>query len=170
MNPFGSKTGFFRKTVGNVTVPTWRMKVLVWVLPTLFVAAGLLWIGSNFVWMLGAVETEGTVTKVYTWEAENAVEAGSTLYGPVFAYTWTDGSETEGALGMSSPEYNFEIGSRHSIMYNPTTKGNVRFAGFSFNYFGGVLILAIGLVFSLASLALWIWVKALARKRDQKEA
>lgn len=170
MNLLGSKTGFFRKTVGNVTVPTWRMKVLVWVLPVLFIAAGLLWLASSYIWMMGASKTEGTVTKVYTWEAENAVEAGSTLYGPVFSYTWTDGTETEAALGMSSPEFNFEIGSKHQIMYDPAAKGNVRFPGFAFNYLGGSIILAIGAMFSLISLVLWVWVKSLARKRDQKEA
>jgi len=163
-----SKTSFFRKTVGGITVPTWRTKVLVWVMPVLFLAAGLLWLAASFFWILSAEETIGKVTQVYKWEADNAIEAGETLYGPVFSYVWTDGNETTASLGMSSPDFNFEIGSTHTILFDPNQRGNVRFPGFRFNYLGATVILAIGTMFTLVSLVLWAWVKAIARKRDLK--
>ncbi len=156
---------FFRKTVGDVTVPTWRTKLLVWLLPMLTIGAGLLWAISSFMWLNNAVETTGTVTKVYTWEQEG----GPTLYGPEFSYMWTDGTETIGTLGIASPEFNFEIGSEHTVLYDPAQKGMLRFPDFAFNYFGPVVIIAFGAMFALISLVLWIWVKAIARNRDLKK-
>lgn len=167
----GIASFFFTYTNTGKTVPSLRTGVLVWVAPVLFLAAGLIWLAANFYWVLGAEETTGTVSNVYTWEAENEVEAGQTLYGPVFTYTWSDGTTTEASLGMSSPAYNFEIGSKHSILFDPKTKGNVRFPGFDFNYLAPVVILAIGAMFSLISILLWVWLKAIARKwDDNKEA
>jgi len=162
----GGGTTFFRKTVGNVTVPTWRTKVLVWLLPTLTIAAGLFWAFSSFMWLSNAVETTGTVTKIYQWEEDGA----PTLYGPEFSYTWSDGQQTIGTLGLSSPDFNFEIGSEHTVLYDPAQKGMLRFPDFAFNYLGPLIIIAIGAMFALISLVLWLWVKAIARKRDEKEA
>ncbi len=159
-------TGFFRKTVGNVTVPTWRLKLLVWLLPMLTLGAGLLWAVASFMWLSNAVETTGTVTKVYAWEEDGA----PTLYSPEFSYIWSDGEATIGTLGLSSTDFNFEVGSEHTVLYDPDNKGILRFPGFVFNYFGPMVILAIGAMFALISLVLWVWVKAIARQRDQKEA
>ncbi len=164
----GAKT-FFVKGPSGVTVPSFRTRVVVWLLPVLTIAAGLFWALSSFAWVLNAVETEGVVTEVYQYEVENAAEPGTVLYAPVFSYTWSDGSQTTGALGLSGPDFNFEIGSVHTILYDPSLKGNVRFPGFLFNYFGALIVLAIGAMFGLISLMLWIWVKALARKYDKKE-
>ena len=165
----GGGNTFFVKNLSGKTVPSWRTKLLVWLMPLLFFAAGLIWLVASIIWVSNATESTGTVTQVYKWEGENVVEAGSTLYGPVFSYTWTDGTETTGALGMSSPDFNFEIGSKHAILFDPAIKSNVRFPGFAFNYFGATVILAIGAMFALVSLVLWVAVKNIARKRDQKE-
>ena len=160
---------FFRKTVGDVTVPTWRTKVLVWMMPILFLGAGLGWLVSSFMWVSNAQETIGTVTQVYEQGTNTATDGNDVYFNPEFSYTWTDGSQTIGALGLSSPEFNFEIGSEHTILFDPSQKGNVRFPGFSFNYFGAIVILAISAMFALISLVLWISVKNIARKRDHKK-
>ena len=166
----GVASFFFTYNNAGKIKPSLRTAILVWVAPVLFVAAGLFWLGASYYWVVGAEKTTGTVSHVYEWDAENVVEAGSKLYGPVFTYTWSDGLETDAALNMSSPEYNFEIGSTHTILFDPSVKGNVRFPGFQFNYFGAVIILAIGLMFSLISIVLWVWLKSIARKWDEKEA
>ncbi len=156
---------FFRKTVGDITVPTWRTKLLVWLLPMLTIGAGLLWAVSSFIWLSSAVETTGTVTKLYEWQESE----GPIYYSPQFSYIWSDGQETTGSLGLSSPDFNFEIGSEHTVLYDPAQKGMLRFPDFAFNYFGPVIIVAIGAMFALISLVLWVWVKAIARKRDLKK-
>ncbi len=161
---------FFRKTVGNITVPTWKTKLLVWMMPAMFLAVALMFLLSSFMWVLNATETTGTVTDVYEWAADETVENGLVLYGPEFEYVWTDGSLTKGALGLSSPDYNFEIGSQHRILFDPEVKGNVRFSGFMFNYLLGTIILSVAAMFGLISLVLWFWIKSIARKRDEKEA
>jgi len=150
-------------------VPAFRTRILVWVAPVLFLAAGLMWFAVSFMWVFGSIETTGIVNNVYEWEAENAIEAGETLYSSVFSYTWTDGLETSASLFMSGTEFNFEIGSEHTILYNPNVKENVRFPGFEFNYLAPSVIFAIGIMFSLISLVLWIWLKSIARKLDEKE-
>jgi len=160
---------FFTYNKRGKTVPSVRTVVLVWIAPFLFVAAGLFWLATSFYWVIGAEETTGVVSNMYTWEAENVVENGQTLYGPVFTYIWSDGSETDASLGMSSPTFNFEIGSKHSILFDPKIKGNIRFPGFEYNYLGPVIIVAIGAMFSLISLVLWIWLKSITRKRDDNE-
>ena len=160
---------FFRKTVGNNTVPTWGTKGLVWVMPVLFITAGLFWLATSYSWVSGATETLGTVTKVSSQGIEAASDGQETHFSPEFSYVWTDGSEAIGTLGVSSPAFNFEPGSTYTILFNPSVKGNVRFPGFAFNYLGASVILAIGAMFTLISLVLWLWVKAIARNRDQKE-
>jgi len=156
---------FFRRTVGNVTVPTFNMKMLVWMMPMIFIGTGLMWFISGYLWVSSAAEAIGTVTKISTF----VTESGQTLFNPEFSYTWTDGSQTVGALGLASPDFNLEIGSQHNILYDPTVKATVRFPGVVFNYFGAIVILVLGAMFTLISLALWLWVKAIARKRDLKK-
>jgi len=159
----------FRKTVGDVTVPTWRAKLLVWMMPILFLGLGLGWLVSSYMWVSNAKETIGTVTQVYEQGTNTATDGTDVFFNPEFSYAWTDGSQTIGVLGLSSPEFNFEIGSEHAILFDPSQKGNVRFPGFAFNYFGAIVILAISAMFALISLVLWIWVKNIARKRDLKK-
>jgi len=168
-NPTGMAGLFYARTKAGKTVPARHTLVLVWIAPFLFAAAGLLWLATSFYWVLGAEETTGTVRNINTWEGEIAGDPGQTLYAPVFGYIWSDGSETEASIARLSPDYNFEIGSTHRILFDPKVKGAVRFPGFRFNYLGPVIILAIGAMFSLVSLVLWIWLKAMARARDKKE-
>lgn len=160
---------FFHKTIAGITVPTWPAKLLVWGMPALFMGAGLGWLVSSYYWVANAQETTGTVVSVGTQTVDTANKGTETYYIPKLSYTWADGSQTTGTLGLSSPKFNFDIGSEHSILFDPSKKGNVRFPGFAFNYFGAVAILAIGAMFSLISLVLWFWIKAIARKRDLKK-
>jgi len=156
---------FFRRTVGNTTVPTWPLKILVWMMPVIFIGIGFGWFISGYLWVSNAAEAIGTVTKIST----HSTEGGQALYIPEFSYIWTDGSHALGTLGLASPDFNLEIGSQHNILFDPTLKGTLRFPGIAFNYFGAIVILIIGAMFTLISLVLWLWVKAIARKRDLKK-
>ena len=157
---------FFRKTVGNTTVPTINLKVLVWMMPVIFLGIGLSWLVSGMFWVSNATQAEGRVERVETF----ITESGQTLYIPEFSYTLADGSAALSPLALAAPEFNFEIGSTHTILYDQTQGGPVRFTGTAFNHFGAIALLLIGSIFAIISLVLWLWVKAIARKRDQKEA
>lgn len=159
---------FFCKTVGDASVPTWRAKVLIWTMPIFFIGAGMVWLFTSYLWVANAKETIGTVTKINSQITETA-DGAQTLYNPVFYYKWSDGTEISAPLGLASPEFNFEIGSEHTILFDPSQKDNVRFPGFAFNYFGAIVILTIGAMFTLISLVLWVWIKAIGRKRDLKK-
>jgi len=131
---------------------SWRVWVLIWVAPVLFVMAGaglLVWEGYRH---LASVPTEAEVVRVYEWEGEGLFTTGTTLYGPVFRYVWGDGQTTEATSGMSDPAWNFEIGSRHQIRYFPGAKANVVFPG-RHNWLPGAIVAGIGVVLSLP--ALW---------------
>ncbi len=51
-------------------------------------------------------------------------------YSPVFRYEFTDGSLTEASTGQSSPNWNFEVGSIHEILYRPDRKADVKLDSF----------------------------------------
>ena len=108
------------------------------------------------------VETTGTVVKIYEWESENALDGG-TVYGPVFRYTWTDGSETDAATGTSSPDQNFPIGTEMTVRYDPNTKGNVTIAGPSEWYVARVIAI-IGAFTFLPSLIVFLLVRRWQRR------
>ncbi|MCF6272835.1 MAG: DUF3592 domain-containing protein [Rhodobacteraceae bacterium] len=159
---------FFYKTAGGTTAPTWRAKMLIWTMPIVFLGAGLVWLFTSYLWVANATETIGTVTKINPQITETA-DGPQTLFNPEFSFTWTDGTQTNAPLGLASPEFDFEIGTELTILFDPSQKDNVRFTGFVFNYFGAIIILTIGAMFALISLVLWFWIKAIAHKRDLKK-
>lgn len=106
---------------------SWRMWVLVWLVPVVFLGACGFLVAETLYLRSVTVETEGEVTHVYKWEndAPQIFYPGEFIYSPRFTYTWTDGTETEATPGRSHTEWNFEIGSRHLIRYDPDEKGDV---------------------------------------------
>ena len=106
---------------------SWRLWVLVWVLPVVFALATIWLVLEVFIVRASTVQTTGTVTHVYKWEndAPRFIFPGDYVYSPRYRYTWTDGTETEATAGRSHTEWNFEIGSRHQIRYDPDVKGDV---------------------------------------------
>lgn len=157
---------FFRKSASGQTVPTWGTKLLIWIMPVLFLGAGMGWLASSHSWVANARAAEAVVTAVATMDT-----AGNdpVYYIPEFEFALEDGSKATAKLGLASPDFNFEIGSKHEILYDPVAGGPVRFPGFAFNYFGATLVLAMSAMFALVSLVLWLWVKAIAQKLDQEK-
>ena len=75
------------------------------------------------------VETTGTVVRVYEWDSENPLDEGPKVYGPVFRYTWTDGTQTEATAGVSSSLWNFPVGTEIAIRYDPDSKDDIIVVG-----------------------------------------
>jgi hypothetical protein len=110
---------------------SWRVWVLVWVTPVVFgLAAG--WLALETLWTQSTMAvTEAEVVHVYAWDSTNPLDEGPKVYSPRYRYIWSDGTPTEATAGVSSSLWNFEIGSRHPIRYNPDRKDDVVLIGAS---------------------------------------
>jgi len=132
---------------------SWRVWLLIWLAPVLFAAAGALMLLVEGYRHLATRPAEATVVRVYAWDGDTIFDRGSTNYGPVFRYRWSDGEYTEATSGMSHPDWNFEIGSVKPIRYFPGRKANVVFPGLH-NFLPGIVVALIGAVLALP--ALWL--------------
>ena len=109
---------------------SWRLWVLVWVVPACFAAATLWLVLEVFLIRAATQVTTGEVVKVYEWDSDHPFASeGDKDYSPLYRYTWTDGTETEATAGRSHTEWNFEIGSKHQIRYYPDRKDDVVLVG-----------------------------------------
>ncbi len=158
--PLTSQRFLLRTLADGRRQVSWRVWVLIWVAPVLFVGAAVL-LSLEAAYKLSAtVPGEGEVVRVYAWPGETWFDRGKTNYSPVFRYQWTDGTMTEASSGVSHPDWNFAIGERHAIRYFPGAKRDVVLPG-PHNWFVARVIAIIGgaLVFpaALASLAVWRW-------------
>ncbi|MDJ0628851.1 MAG: hypothetical protein QNJ44_11375 [Rhodobacter sp.] len=147
-----SQPFFWRTLPDGRREVSWRVWVLIWVAPVLFLIAGAGMLLIEGYRHLASTPATGEVVRVYAWEGETVFDRGTTNYGPVFRYLWSDGQPTEATSGMSHPEWNFDIGSTHDIRYFPGRKANVVFPG-PHNWYAGLIVGAIGLVLSVP--ALW---------------
>ncbi|MCU4652147.1 DUF3592 domain-containing protein [Roseibacterium sp. SDUM158016] len=106
----------------------WRVWLLLWVFPALFAVATLLLGGVALVQTLGWERGEAYVRQVYAWEGETPFDRGVVQYSPVLCYVWTDGAETCATPGQRHRDWNFEVGSRHAVLYDPSERGQLRLA------------------------------------------
>lgn len=146
-----SRPFLFEETGSGRRIVSWRVWLLIWLVPGMFAlaAAGLAgWTGLRY---LSTVPGEGEVVRVYSWPGETIFERGVTNYGPVFRYEFAPDEETEASTGMSSPAWNFEIGSRHAIRFDPRVKGNVMLAGWHNWFLAGM----VALVAAMTALPAW---------------
>lgn len=109
---------------------SWRLWVLIFVLPVLFLlAAAALW-AEAFAYTQRAERIEAEVVHVYEWEGWTPWTGPTTNFGPVFAYEHEPGLKFEGTVGQSSPNWNFPIGSRHTLLSDPAVRGAIRLNNF----------------------------------------
>ncbi|MDU8926828.1 hypothetical protein RXV86_05490 [Alisedimentitalea sp. MJ-SS2] len=113
---------------GNRVV-SWRVWLLIWIVPGLFVLAALGLLAEAGYRQLSTVPGTGEVVRVYEWEGETPFDKGRMNYGPVFRYEFQPGEMTEASTGKSHPGWNFEIGTRMPIRYTPNRKVNVMLPG-----------------------------------------
>jgi hypothetical protein len=121
----------------------WRVWVLLWLSPALFALATLFLTVEAVVKTRFYAQTEAEVVRVYSWEDETGVS-------PLFRYTWIDGKPTEATPGVRHEDWDFPVGSVHTILYNPWRKTNVVLPG-AHNWFVARVIAAITIVTALVS-------------------
>jgi hypothetical protein len=109
---------------------SWRMWFLIFLLPIAFFTASALLVCSALFFVVNAERTTGKVVRIYEWEDKTPWSESKTTYSPVFRYELSDGSFTEASTGQSSPNWNFEVGSYHKILYLRGRKGEVKLDNF----------------------------------------
>ncbi len=107
-----------------------RMWFLIFLLPVGFLCASIFLTFSSLVFYARAEPARGEVARVYEWEGWTPWTGETKIYSPVFRYQFSDGSQTEASTGQSSPNWNFEIGSTHEILYLPNHKDDVKLNNF----------------------------------------
>lgn len=147
-----SQPFLLQETEAGERIVSWRVWLLIWVVPVLFAVAAMVLAGEAAWRQLSTVPGEGEVVRVYAWEGETMFDRGTTNYGPVFRYEFAPGESAEATSGMSHPDWNFEIGTRMPIRYNPRTKTDVVLPG-AHNWAVAGVIALIALVTALP--ALW---------------
>ena len=130
-----------------------RLWVLVWVTPVVF-ALALLWlIVEAYVKTRLYSPAEAEVVRVYSWEDTKGV-------APLMRYTWVDGKETEATPGLRHENWDFPVGSRQDIRFNPWWKTNVVLPGLH-NWFVAKIIalftIATSLISGYVTIRLWRW-------------
>ncbi|MDQ2088464.1 DUF3592 domain-containing protein [Marimonas arenosa] len=147
-----SQPFLWTETAAGERIVSWRAWVLLWVVPALFAVAALILLAAASYRQLSTVPGEGEVVRVYAWDGETIFDRGSINYSPVFRYEFAPGDVTEATSGMSHPGWNFEIGSRHAIRYNPRRKTDVVLPG-AHNWAPAAVIAALALLTGLP--AIW---------------
>lgn len=135
---------------------SWRVWVLIFVLPALFMMATAVLGFESLGFVDRAERTTGEVVRVYEWQKWNPWEGTHTSYGPVFRYEFSDDETTEASTGQASSNWGFEIGSRHDILFLPDVKGDVKLDNFETLWALPLTIFGIGLgTFIPALFAAW---------------
>lgn len=98
---------------------SWRMWLLIYLLPALFFVAAGMEASLSRLFLTIAEPARGEVVRVYEWEGWNPWNGSTADYSPVFRYRFSDGEMTDASTGMSSPNWNFPVGSHHDILFNP---------------------------------------------------
>lgn len=115
------------------------------------------------------VRTTGEVVEVRSFVSTAPWNRGTTEYVPVFRYTWIDDQETRASVNLASASYDFEIGSRHEILFDPRRRTDVRIPG-PHNWIIPALFVALTVVTVLAFAALHRRLRrweAAGRKEDE---
>ncbi|MGV6849006.1 MAG: DUF3592 domain-containing protein [Marinibacterium sp.] len=142
---------------------SWRLWLLIWILPAGFALAAIWLVAVAAYGQVATQPATGEVVRVYGWEGGTIFDRGTMNYSPVFRYRWSDGADTEASTGMSRPEWNYAIGSRHDIRYFPARKRDVILPGWH-NWLPALIIFGMAAVLAvpalLAALRLRRWQQA----------
>lgn len=170
--PFiGGKYYFLRTRPDGRRQVGWRMWVLIFVLPAVIFSSALWLAFVEMAFLDRAKATQGEVVRVYDHESWDPWHGEAAFYSPVFRYEFSDGTMTEASLGEASPERNYEVGSHHDILFDPTLKTDVKLNDFWFLWSLPLVISLVGLVALLPSLGgAWLllrWQRGRATATDK---
>ncbi|MFW2541908.1 hypothetical protein ACN2XU_04640 [Primorskyibacter sp. 2E107] len=154
---------YFLHTRGDGTRQiSWRVWVLVWVLPVCMIGGGLIELLLQTYHLSQGVRVTGTVERVYEWDNDIPwiFSDEPKTYSPVFQYSLPDGREAGASSHMSDPSLDFEVGSAHEIIVFPDQDRDVMVPG-PHVHAAGWIVLYLGFALCvpavLASLLFWRW-------------
>lgn len=152
-------------------IVSWRVWLLIFLLPVLFLGAAAFFALESSTVLSQFQRTTGQVVRVYSWPGYNPWDGDTTDYSPVFRYEFRANEMTEASTGQSSPNWNYKIGSKHEILFDPETKGNVRQDNFEQLWALPVTIGGLGVFFLIPALiaAFFVrcWLKAGRQSGEQ---
>ncbi len=137
-----------------------RARILVFVVPVLFTAAALYLLFESLMFQANGVRTVAEVVKVYDHQ--------DGTYSAQVAYTSSAGARQEAGLWVSSPDYNFPLGTELEIMYEESEPYEARLIDFESIWGLPAIIGGIALVCWPPALLLWGWLRR--RWRAEAEA
>ncbi|MEM9199565.1 MAG: DUF3592 domain-containing protein [Pseudomonadota bacterium] len=150
---------FFRTLPDGRREVSWRVWVLIFLLPGGFLGAAALLTMESLQIVSRYQRTTGEVTHVYAWDGWNPVDGATKVYSPRFRYAFRPGEMTEATGGQSSANWNFAIGSRHEILFDPEVKRDVVLPVFERLWALPVIIAAIGTFLLLPALVAAYFVR-----------
>ena len=153
----------------NNPLRRWAAQRLVFLFSVLCIAAAALFLVETIYFQLRAQKTQGEIVRVYKRQGDNFMDRGKTLYAPVFRYIWSDGKPTDASAGQAFAN-RFSIGEKHTILFDPSTKTDVRTTRFDQLWALPVTLVSIGIVTWLLALPIWIWLirPRIARARERR--
>jgi Protein of unknown function (DUF3592) len=144
---------YFTKTLPDGRrLVSWRTWLLIFLLPGLFLSAAWILSMESISIVSNYQRTTGEVVRVYDWEGYNPWDGETTDYSPVFRYAFRPGEMTEASTGQSSPNWNYALGSRHEILFDPTAKNDVKQDNFEQLWAVPAIIGAMGAVLLIPAL------------------
>ena len=141
----------------NKHLQRWSAQRLVFLFSALCFLFSIALFAEVIYFQMQAKKTTGEVVRVYEWKNENPFMGGDKTFGPVFRYTWSDGNPTQASAGHAFL-VPFKTGSKHTILFDPHTKTNVRTTLFEQLWAVPWTILALGIVTWFLALPIWLWI------------
>ncbi|HFQ15721.1 MAG TPA: hypothetical protein ENK41_05140 [Rhodobacteraceae bacterium] len=143
---------------------SWRMWVLVWILPVAFGVSALALAGEAYYRTSFSTPVLGVVDKVYAWPGTIPFTGRQvTNYSPRFVYTDAEGREVRATSGSSHPSYDFPVGTEMEIRYFPGRNANIVIPG-PLNWFVAKVVALVALACLPLSLLGWWWLRRWQRK------
>lgn len=131
----------------GVRRPSAGVRVLVFMVPCMFLALGMALAFVSYTFVSNAVTAEASVV-TYA-----ALPGGG--YTPFLEFT-TDGGVVSTELGSPIDEASLPTGSDIPVLYDPEMPANVRLTGFTYNYGFALMVIGIGVVLFLVAWLGWI--------------
>ncbi|MEX0969603.1 MAG: DUF3592 domain-containing protein [Paracoccaceae bacterium] len=127
--------------------PSTGIKVLLFMVPCMFIALGLALAFISYTFVSSAASTQA---RVVTY-----VEVARGGYTPFLEFTTADGVVST-PLGPSITEATLPTGSDISILYDPELPAHVRLVGFGYNYGFALMVIGVGAILYLVAWLGWL--------------
>lgn len=101
-----------------------------------------------------ALPADATVQSVERIESRDSDGRGTATYRPTLTYVDDAGDTQTARTYLSSTAYNYDIGAKVAVLYDPSSPTTVRVAGFLSIWLFGTVFAAMGAVFVMISLFL----------------